>query len=88
MIRLFVAVALFLALHPAARPLPRSEQARVVALDAPQPRLALPDVNSSGSALPPRFTLMAPAALLLAPAPLLVAACGSRRWLWSSRLLL
>jgi hypothetical protein len=88
MIRLLVAVALFLALHPAARALPRHEQAALAAAAAPHARLALPVVNGLGAALPSRFTRLAPPAHWVAAGPARVAACASRRPAWSARLLL
>jgi hypothetical protein len=89
MIQLFAALALFLALPPAARPLPRHERVLLAAgaLHAP-PRVALDHENSLGSALLSCLTLAAPIAfarLRLPPAP---PPRVSRRWLESSRLLL
>jgi hypothetical protein len=87
MIRLLAAVALFLALHPAARSLPRGE-ATLAAAGAHHARLALPVVNSLGSALPSHYTWLAPPALSAVAAPVRVVAQTSRRPLWSVRLLL
>jgi hypothetical protein len=88
MIRVVVAVALFVALPPATPTVPQHDPAAIGAGQASHLERGLPVANGLETALSARLTWLAPPRSAAAPALLLRAAPGTRRQAWSARLLL